>query len=221
MKVLLSGVLITVAWLAAACSRSIQGTMPSSTTSATPGPEAAQAPSALPTVTTSPAQTIPGTPSPDKWIGLLLRTPYPYSTPLPPPTSSPFDGIYAKFEDSYGTPIPCRRCPDYAPFTGVWRLQFDNGIFRTINEATGWASIGSFTASGDRLLLFNDANCIEDVGTYQWKLEKGQLTLHVIKDDCAIGQRARNFVLRPWLSCQPPNLEAAITDHWFKPPICR
>ena len=25
---------------------------------------------------------------------------------------------------------------------------------------------------------------------------------------------------QPWLSCQPPNPEAAISDHWIRPPGC-
>jgi hypothetical protein len=81
--------------------------------------------------------------------------------------------------------------------------------------------MGSYTLSGDQITFFNDPNCIDDVGVYAWKLEQGQLTLKEMKDDCAIRMRATNFANRPWLLCQPPNIEAAITDHWQKPSVCR
>ena len=29
-----------------------------------------------------------------------------------------------------------------------------------------------------------------------------------------------NLTKQPWLSCQAPNHEAGITDHWRKPPGC-
>jgi hypothetical protein len=29
-----------------------------------------------------------------------------------------------------------------------------------------------------------------------------------------------NLTNFPWQSCQPANIEAAITDHWAKPPGC-
>ena len=32
--------------------------------------------------------------------------------------------------------------------------------------------------------------------------------------------RAANFIDQAWLSCRPPNTEAAITDHWNKPEGC-
>ena len=47
-----------------------------------------------------------------------------------------------------------------------------------------------------------------------------QLILKAIEDKCAIGLRARNLTNIPWLSCQPPNVEAAVTDHWPKPAGC-
>ena len=157
----------------------------------------------------------------DVWSYLLQRTPYPFTTPLPPPVASVLDGTYAKFDLVEATPIPCRRCPDYFPYHGTWKLSLDNGIFRILHQDTGWRSYASFTVSGDRILFFNDGNCPDSVGVYTWKLEKGALILTVIEDDCAIGLRARNLTSQPWPSCQPPNREAAITGDWPEPPGCQ
>jgi hypothetical protein len=44
--------------------------------------------------------------------------------------------------------------------------------------------------------------------------------LEAAEDECAIGLRAANLSARPWSACQPPNIEAAITDHWLRPAGC-
>jgi hypothetical protein len=177
-------------------------------------------PSVVPVVHTAPPEvTADATPT-SIWFALQARTPSAYLTPLPPPIRTALDGTYAKAEPIEGEAVHCRRCPDYASDGGVWRLRFDNGIYRIFSELTGWRSLGSYTVSGERLALFNDPYCAQDVGVYSWKLEEGILTLNVIADDCAIALRAKNFTMRPWLSCQPPNREAAITDHWVKPSGC-
>ena len=165
----------------------------------------------MPEVTRSPAQV---------WAELLQRTPFPYQTPLPAPSPTPLDGIYIKIDPDPATPTPCRRCPDYKPEGGLWKLKFESGILRLVYYVTGWKSITSFAVSGDRLTLFNDPNCTDEVGTYTWKLEQGKLTLTALQDSCSIGLRAKNLTMLPWLACQPPNREAAITDHWPRPPAC-
>jgi len=87
--------------------------------------------------------------------------------------------------------------------------------------ATGWRSMGSYTVAGDRIAFFNDPVCPEFVGTYTWKLAEGKLTFQVIEDRCSASiLRAMNLTNLPWLSCQPPSTEAAITGHWPKPPGC-
>ncbi len=154
------------------------------------------------------------------WFGLFQKTPYPYHTPLPSPTPTILDGTYTKFELKEGTPVPCKRCPDYAPEGGTWKLSLDKGVFRIFHEATGWRSLGSYTVSGDQLVLVNDPYCPNVVGTYQWKVEEGELVLKEIEDKCSIGLRAMNLTNLPWLSCHPPSTEAAVTDHWPKPPGC-
>jgi hypothetical protein len=154
-----------------------------------------------------------------KWFALLQRRPFAYK-PLPPAEASVLDGIYVKRDPKKEAPVPCRRCPDYAPEGGIWRLNLDKGIFRIFHDATGWRSIGSFLVEGDRLILFNDPCCHEVTGTYHWRLREGRFILEVIEDECAIRLRAANFARQPWLSCRPPSIEAAITDHWPKPDGC-
>jgi hypothetical protein len=164
----------------------------------------------------------------DAWLALLQRTPYSYSIPLPLPTPTTLDGTYAKVEPQQAERVPCKRCPDYVPEDGVWKLNLDQGVFRIYHEATGWRSIGSFTAfydqtsrqRVDQLVLFNDPYCPGVVGLYTWRREEGGLVLQVVGDTCSMGLRAANLANRPWLSCQPPSTEAAVTDHWQKPAGC-
>jgi len=116
--------------------------------------------------------------------------------------------------------VHCLRCPDWLYEGGLWKLRFDRGIYRIFHKETRWKSIGSYTASKDRLILFNDPACIEDIGVYRWKLESGVLTLEVIDDPCAIRLRGKNLEHLDWQSCRPLNTEAAVTDHWPKPEGC-
>jgi len=154
------------------------------------------------------------------WPAMLQRTPYPYTTPLPPADYTALDGTYVKFDPRPGKRAPCRRCPAYPPEGGVWKLSLDRGIFRVYHDGTGWGTVGSFTVSGDRIEVFNDPHCHKDVGIYAWKLEAGTLMLKVIEDGCSYGLRQKNLVAHPWKSCQPPTEEAAITSHWPTPPGC-
>jgi hypothetical protein len=156
----------------------------------------------------------------DIWHKLLQRTPCPYTLPLPPPNATSIDGTYTKFEIKEIPPVHCRRCPDYAPEGGIWKLNLSKGVFRIFHRVTGWKDIGSFILSGDQLILANDPVCHELVGVYQWKLEEGKPLLNLVEDNCAVGLRAMNLTKLPWLSCQPSKREAAITDHWPKPAGC-
>jgi hypothetical protein len=156
----------------------------------------------------------------DIWKTLLQRTPVPWTTPLPPEAPTDIDATYVKTNPRLATPFPCARCPDYALEGGVWKFQLDKGIFRIYHAASGWRSLGSYTVSGDRLYLFNDPYCSRDTGVYTWKLEQGSLTLFEVDDPCSQGLRTANLIDQPWLSCRPPNREAAITDHWNKPEGC-
>jgi len=181
---------------------------------------AACAPSA-PTATPRALDANPNAAPTDIWIAIQERTPYPYATPLPPATVSAIDGIYAKYEPIIGEHVPCRRCPDYASDGGVWLLRFDKGIYRIYSELIGWRNVGSYTVSGERLILFNDGYCADEIGIYAWTIEQRKLILKEVKDDCSIHLRAKNLTLLPWASCLPPNREAAITEHWQSPQGCR
>jgi hypothetical protein len=114
----------------------------------------------------------------------------------------------------------CFRCADFLPNGGEWRLQLDKGIYRIYYAVTQWRSLGSFSVVDDRIYFFNDPNCPKDVGIYRWTLEDGVLNLETIEDACAIQMRSANFSKQPWLSCTPPVVEAAISDHWQKPAGC-
>lgn len=157
----------------------------------------------------------------EKWSALLQRQPFPYKRDLPAPEKTPLDGTYTKVDPKKDPQVPCRRCPDYAPEGGIWKIQFDKGVFRIIHLSSGWKSIASFALEGDRLLLFNDPVCHETTGIYAWKAEGGQILFRAIEDECAIRLRAMNLTKQPWLSCRPPNTEAATTGHWPEPAGCQ
>ncbi len=153
------------------------------------------------------------------WAELLEREPYPYTVPL---LSAPtvLDGIYIKKAKKTSEMVKCRRCPEWAPEPGFWKMKLSKGAYRIIHQMTGWKSIGTFVVAGDRILFANDPSCPDGVGVYSWRLEEGQLKLTVIDDKCAINLRAMNLTEVPWLSCQPPSGEAGITENWPKPEGC-
>lgn len=193
---------------------------------AAPGPVAPGA--GEPTATATPAQVEANevasppaaTPTLDGWQALLLREPYAFSTPLPPAERTAIDGLYVKVDPKAGTPVPCRRCPDYAPEGGLWKLLLDRGVFRIYHPGTGWRSIGTYAVEGNELVLFNDPVCHTETGRYAWALAEGELALSEVADACGIHLRAENLTKQPWQSCQPPNTEAAISGHWPAPEGC-
>jgi hypothetical protein len=154
------------------------------------------------------------------WADVLLFTPYPFSAPLPPSDRTPIDGVYGKFDPSEPQWWNCRRCADYRPAGGRWRLQFDRGVLHLIYQVTGFASVASYVLEGNRLYVFNDPHCLYDVGEYSWDLEEGVLQLQEVQDACAIHLRAVTLTQQAWLSCQPPNVRAAVSEHWSVPPGC-
>jgi hypothetical protein len=155
-----------------------------------------------------------------KWSELLQRMPYPYVIPLPEPKRTNLDSTYTKVVVPAAERVHCRRCPDYAPEGGLWMLNIAQGVFRIYHPESGWKSIATVIVAGDRLLLANDPSCIEDIGVYAWRLENGRLILQAIDDPCAIRLRAMNLTQLEWRSCRPPNIEAAVTEHWIKPEGC-
>jgi len=157
--------------------------------------------------------------SKNKWSELLKRKPYPHLIPL---LSKPtiLDGTYVKKVKKEGDIIPCRRCPDWLSYPGIWKLNLNKGAYRIYHKDTGWKSIGTYVLADNRILFANDPCCIKTVGVYSWKFEDNSLIFKTIDDDCAIKLRALNLMEVPWKSCQPPNTEAAITGHWQKPNGC-
>lgn len=83
-----------------------------------------------------------GTPT-DIWIALFAHTPVPWTTPLPPLEPTILDAAYVKINPRLATPVPCRRCPDYALEGGLWKLSLNRGIFRVYYTMNGWRSLGS------------------------------------------------------------------------------
>ncbi len=154
------------------------------------------------------------------WTELLQKTPYPHTAPLPPQRPTVLDGFYTKFDPKETPPVPCRRCPDYVPEGGIWKLNFDKGIYRIFHEFTGWRSIGSFVVDGNRVQLFNDPTCMEAVGTYIWTVDAGALILQVIEDECAIRMRAKNLTQLPWTLCPLSPMKAGTGTRRNKPPGC-
>ena len=153
------------------------------------------------------------------WNELQNREPFTYTVPLVH-MHSILDGTYTKRAKKTSAIVPCRRCPDWLPETGIWKMQFKRGTYRIIHNTTGWKSIGTFIVAGNRVLFANDPVCPEGIGIYHWKLEENRLILSVIDDPCAIQLRAKNLTETPWLSCRPPKIEAGITGHQPKPEGC-
>ncbi len=144
------------------------------------------------------------------WEALLAQTPVAYTTPLPATAKTPLDGTYAKIDPSQPQWWLCRRCADYRPSGGIWKLQFDQGIMRIYYEVTGWKTIASYTVDGDHLTIFNDPYCRDEVGTYSWKIEAGDLELETIRDTCSFDLRGENLGGQNWSACPPENESAPI-----------
>ena len=180
---------------------------------------------------TTTAQETPLTPT-DVPTAARILEPYPYTTPIPPPTPTILDGIYTREVKFEGTPTPCRRCAPYRAEGGTWTLILDAGAFRVSHNATNFQGIGSFTVSGDQLVLFNDPNCHQYVGHYRWALDGRSLVLRAVADECAFGLREKNLGAGAWIKqtdeggyqideCQPLSMEAAISGHWPIPTGCQ
>ncbi len=135
------------------------------------------------------------------WLDLLQKTPITYTTPQPNPNETVIDGLYAKIDPSVPQAWLCRRCADYRPAGGIWRLQFEKGVMRIFYEVTGWRSIASFVIDGDHLYLFNDPYCPDIVGAYVWEYGQDVLSLSVVNDECSIRLRGKNLSKQAWEMC--------------------
>lgn len=135
------------------------------------------------------------------WDVLLEQTPVAYTTSLPASVATPLDGTYAKIDQSQPQWWLCLRCADYRPAGGIWKLQFDKGVMRIYYEVTGWKSIASYEVVGERLTLFNDPYCHNEVGEYTWRIEDGNLKLDAVQDSCSFELRPQNLSAQPWVNC--------------------
>lgn len=132
---------------------------------------------------------------------LFAQTPVAYTTPLPDAITTPLDGTYAKIDDSQPQWWLCRRCADYRPAGGIWKLQFDKGVMRIYYDVTGWKSLASYVVEEDRLTIFNDPYCHNEVGEYTWRIEAGRLKLNTVQDTCSFDLRAQNLSTQTWSDC--------------------
>jgi hypothetical protein len=154
------------------------------------------------------------------WTEVLEFEPFPYLKPLPPEEATALDAVYAKTDPSRPQWWRCARCADFMLAGGNWRLMLHQGTMRMYYEVTGFSTVASYSIDGNRLDLFNDPHCPYEIGQYTWSLENRSLRFSEVQDSCAIHLRAENLTHQPWISCQPPNSEAAVTDHWIRPSGC-
>jgi hypothetical protein len=159
------------------------------------------------------------TPTP-LWGGLLDHGPVPIAADLPATTRTTVDGVYARHSNKPPQWWSCLRCADYRPAGGTWRILLDRGVLRILYDVTAWRTLASYEIDGDRLRIFNDPICPWEEGLYRWELHDGSLRLHVVEDTCGFGLRSANLTAGPWLACAPPDLRAAASDAWSKPPGC-
>jgi hypothetical protein len=132
--------------------------------------------------------------------------PYPYTKPTPAQAPTGIDGTYMlilTLDDlggpSHALPFPCVRCLPYARDPGVMTLIFFEGEYFVDHQMSGFHANGHYTVSGNRLTLFNDANCSRVRGSYRWQLDGDSLLLEVLDDTCAYeGERATDLATEVW-----------------------
>ncbi len=162
--------------------------------------------------------------------------PFPFSGALAPAVASPLDGLYYKVIPLTITPTPCKRCAGYRLEGGAWTLYFDKGVYKVFLQQTGFESVGSFTVSGNKLALFNDPYCEEDMsmrGDYAWELDaQGSLRITTIQDACSYKLRGQNLTSGAWARvpdtaegranlCQVVAGTVGPGEEWKKPPFCK
>jgi hypothetical protein len=161
--------------------------------------------------------------------------PYPFSGPIPPLVTTAVDGVYTR-DPTYhypgGDPPHCVRCPPYIADSGISTLTLEQGRFRMVHESPPWKSEGHYVLSGTRIILFNDPECSGLRGVYRWQMApNGDMAFTRLADQCGTNQRWLDFTDQTWRlthslrdgitgACQPPNAEAAVTDHWPRPSDC-
>ncbi len=178
------------------------------------------APTATPTATSS---DVPSEGPPEEPVELTPELePYDYLKAAPPREATPIDGFYLRIltlddtggpEVGYGLPVHCLRCVPYSVDAGVQTLLFYEGRYFLEHQINGFRALGHYEVQGDRLSLFNDANCPRTRGIYTWDLKRGELTLAVIDDPCPyVDERQHDLTLASWDAVSPC---ASGVDHWY------
>ncbi len=158
---------------------------------------------ALAALTSGCVKQAPGAPTPRGTVPdwrVTLEEPYPFLASPPPLTPTAIDGRYTRDPtDLTGlTRIGCVRCQPYPLDRGDSVLTLDAGRWRMQHEAPPYRARGHYMVSGDVLTLLNDAECGSETGTYRWRIVDEELTLEVLQDACAFGQRERDLTDRTW-----------------------
>jgi hypothetical protein len=133
--------------------------------------------------------------------------PYPYTRPGPPREATPIDGTYLRvltIDDVggalVGLPYRCLRCIPFRKDAGLSTLIFFEGRYFLEHQLSGFRASGHYSVDGDRLTLYNDANCSSMEGTYRWSRDEGELRLRAIDDPCPFDDlRTADLEFRPWI----------------------
>jgi hypothetical protein len=184
---------------------------------------AARPSSASPSPTPAPVYVrVGGVPAllPDRVITDPTLLPYPFMSPTPASEPTSIDGTYLRtltLEELGGArralPFRCLRCPPYRITPGVNTLVLFHGAYYLHHQLSGFRTMGSFVVEGDRLTLFNDANCPQTQGVYEIEVTAHGIRFRAIDDECSFGnERALDLEYRPWT--RVPACIRRIADLW-------
>jgi hypothetical protein len=166
-------------------------------------------PTAAPPASTSPVYVrVGGVPAllPNREITDPTLLPYPFTSPTPPPEPTSVDGTYLRtltMRELGGSrrsiPLRCLRCPPFRITPGVNTLVLYRGAYYVHHHLSGFRAMGSFVVDGDRMTLFNDANCPQLRGVYELERTGHGIRFREIEDGCTFGnERALDLEFRPW-----------------------
>jgi len=117
----------------------------------------------------------------DRTIDDPTLLPYPFMSPTPAPDPTVLDGTYLRtltLRDvggaRVGLPYRCLRCPPFRIDAGVSTLIFTRGAYYMHHQLSGFRTMGSFVVEGDRVTLFNDANCPQSPGRLYVRVDRAR-----------------------------------------------
>jgi hypothetical protein len=143
---------------------------------------------------------------PDRTITDPRLLPYPFMSPTPTPAPTAVDGTYLRTVElsevggaRIGLPFRCFRCPPYRIDAGVTTLIFARGAYYLHHHLSGFRTLGSYVLEGDRMTLFNDANCPQVPGVYAFEVTAHGIRLEAVEDECPYsGERADDLEFETW-----------------------